>query len=121
MAHKKFTSPTGNIECAINHGEHETFAACDISKFGYALPDHQPCRGPDFAPRFEVGEKEETPSFGQCTGEPLLPVPGVRPLPYGTASVIDHIVCLSRRTGMVCWSTVTDHGFLAARAAYTLF
>ena len=41
-------------------------------------------------------------------------------LPYGTTSVVGRMSCLSRLTGMVCWSGRSGHGFRLARAAYEL-
>ena len=41
-------------------------------------------------------------------------------LAYGTTSVVGRMSCLSRLTGMTCWSGRSGHGFRLARAAYQL-
>ena len=109
---RRFASPTGNIGCQIGR----TGAACVITEHDYrAGLRPSGCAG-RWLPRLEV-DLAHRARLGSCEGGVL---DSGRSLRYGTTTVVGRISCLSRQSGMTCWSGRSGHGFTVARAAYRL-
>lgn len=115
VALETFQTPTGNIGCVIAAGS----ARCDILRRSWS-----PLPRPSTCPQIV--------SFGQgllvgaaaagfvCAGDTVRD-PASAKLPYGTASQVGALVCVSRRTGMTCSNRQTGHGFLISLQRYRLF
>ena len=113
VSRRSFTSPTGNITCQLTRDD----AACVIAEHDYPASDRPDgCTG-RWLPLLEVG-RSGAARLGPCEAGVVAPSGGA--LPYGTTSVVGRMSCLSRLTGMVCWSGRSGHGFRLARAAYEL-
>ena len=106
-----FASPTGNIVCQMSR----TGASCVIGERDYRVPSPEGCV--DGRSALFTVERRGPATFGACEGGVVVPGSS---LPYGTASVVGPMTCLSRQTGMFCWSGRTGHGFRVARASYDL-
>ena len=113
VSRRSFTSPTGNITCQLRRD----YAACVIAEHDYPADDApEGCTG-RWLPLLEV-DVSGTARLGPCEAGVVAPSGGA--LPYGTTSVVGPMSCLSRVTGMTCWSSRSGHGFRLARAAYEL-
>jgi len=113
VSRRSFTSPTGNITCQLTRDD----AACVIAEHDYPPSDRPDgCTG-RWLPLLEV-DRSGAARLGPCEVGVVAPSGGA--LPYGTTSVAGRMSCLSRLTGMVCWSGHSGHGFRLARAAYEL-
>ena len=110
---RQFTSPTGNIACQVRRDG----AACVITEHDYPAADRPDgCTG-RWLPLLEV-DVSGPARLGPCEAGVVAPSGGV--LAYGTTSVVGRMRCLSRLTGMACWSNRSGRGFRLARAAYQL-
>ena len=110
---REFTSPTGNITCQLRRDT----AACVIAEHDYPASDRPDgCTG-RWLPLLEV-DVTRSARLGPCEGGVVAPSGGA--LRYGTTSAVGPMSCLSRVSGMVCWSGRSGHGFQLARAAYEL-
>ena len=113
VSRRSFSSPTGNITCQLTR----TDAACVIAEHDYPASDRPDgCTG-RWLPLLEV-DRSGPARLGPCEAGVVAPSGGA--LAYGTTSVVGRMRCLSRLTGMVCWSGRSGHGFRLARAAYEL-
>jgi hypothetical protein len=113
VSRRSFTSPTGNITCQLTRDD----AACVIAEHDFPPSDRPDgCTG-RWLPLLEVG-RSGAARLGPCEAGVVAPSGGA--LPYGTTSVVGRMSCLSRLTGLVCWSGRSGHGFRLARAAYQL-
>jgi hypothetical protein len=110
---REFTSPTGNITCQLRREA----AACVIAEHDYPASDRPDGCGGRWLPFFQV-DRTRAARLGPCEGGVVAPSGGA--LRYGTTSVVGPMSCLSRISGMVCWSSRSGHGFRLARAAYDL-
>ena len=113
VSRRSFTSPTGNITCQLTRDD----AACVIAEHDYPASDRPDGCAGRWLPLLEVGRSGPA-RLGPCEAGVLAPSGG--PLAYGTTSVVGRMTCLSRLTGMTCWSGRSGHGFRLARAAYRL-
>jgi hypothetical protein len=109
---REFTSPTGNITCQMDR----RYAVCIIGERDYPVTPRAADCTQDRAPLFSVRTGGKA-TFGSCEGGVVGPGSS---LPYGTTSVVGPMACLSRQSGMLCWSSRTGHGFRVARASYDL-
>jgi hypothetical protein len=113
VSRRSFTSPTGNIACQLTRDG----AACVIAEHDYPANDRPDgCTG-RWLPLLEV-DLSGAARLGPCEAGVVAPSGGA--LAYGTTSAVGPMSCLSRLTGMVCWSGRSGHGFRLARAAYQL-
>jgi hypothetical protein len=110
---RQFSSPTGNITCQLRYDA----AACVIVEHDYPASDRPDGCAGRWLPLLEVGVSGPA-RIGPCEAGVVAPSGGA--LAYGTTSVVGRMRCLSRPTGMVCWSSRSGHGFRLARAAYEL-
>jgi len=110
---RQFSSPTGNITCQLRRDA----AACVIAEHDYPAGDRPDGCAGRWLPLLEVGVSGPA-RIGPCEAGVVAPSGGA--LAYGTTSVVGRMRCLSRLTGMVCWSNRSGHGFRLARAAYEL-
>jgi hypothetical protein len=108
-----FQSPTRNISCDMSYG----VASCQIDRFTFPPPRRPADCDLDWTPTFQVADDEAI--FGTCQGDAQPRSDAV--LPYGTATVVGKLACLSRRTGIDCWNTRTRHGFHVSRSAHHLY
>jgi hypothetical protein len=111
-----FRSPTGNIGCALLGA----VARCDILRRTWPVPARPSTCPPivDYGQGLEVGPggAARFVCAGDTARDPLSPR-----LAYGAASRVGPFVCVSRRTGMTCTSSVSGHGFLLSVQRYTFF
>ena len=111
VARRSFTSPTGNITCQLSRAD----AACVIAEHDYPASDRPDGCAGRWLPLLEV-DVSGPARLGPCEAGVVAPSGGA--LAYGTTSAVGRMSCLSRLTGMVCWSGRSGHGFRLARAAY---
>jgi uncharacterized protein DUF6636 len=111
---EQVVSPSGNIVCTVR-----PVIDCVITQADYDdLPRPHSCIGDWNDHDFTVGRDRGV--RGSCrTDTPFRAKQSV--LAYGDATILDGHACQSEETGMTCWDTTTSHGFLIARAGYTLF
>lgn len=109
-----FTSPSGNISCAIEPGS----VRCDIKER-------------DWSPPARPSSCNENVGFGQgitlstgqeaefvCAGDTTFGVG--KPLAYGDTIVSGVIECTSEESGIQCWDTQYGGEFTLAREGYDL-
>ena len=113
VSRRSFSSPTGNITCQLTR----TDAACVIAEHDYPASDRPDGCAGRWLPLLAVGVSGPA-RLGPCEAGVVAPSGGA--LAYGTTSVVGRMSCLSRLTGMACWSGRSGHGFRLARAAYRL-
>jgi hypothetical protein len=107
-----FTSPSGNISCAIQPGS----VRCDIKER-------------DWKPPARPASCNENVGFGQgitlstgreaefvCAGDTTFGVG--KPLAYGDTIVAGVIECTSEESGIQCWDTQYGGEFTIAREGY---
>ena len=107
-----FTSPTGNITCAMNaHG-----AGCDVAQMHWRLTaaDLASCGQTNLAGL-------SLPAHGaagfDCRTDVAVPDPQ-RVLGYGKAITAGAITCSSASTGVTCRDRRTGHGFFVSRYSF---
>jgi hypothetical protein len=115
VALRTFSSPTGNIGCAMYEGG----ARCDIRKRQWRPPPH-PASCSD---EVDFGQGLQVPRAGRasfvCAGDTTLD-PSAPPLQYGSASAIGSTECISRSAGITC-TNAAGHGFFISIQSYRLF
>ncbi|HEX7609913.1 MAG TPA: DUF6636 domain-containing protein [Solirubrobacteraceae bacterium] len=113
---ESFQSPTGNIGCMVLDGA----ARCDIVHRTWRLP----ARPASCPPVVDFGQGLEFEGGGSghfvCAGDTARD-PRSAKLPYGTASRVGDITCVSRATGMTCTNATSGHGFMLSVQQYRLF
>lgn len=113
VSRRSFSSPTGNITCQLTR----TDAACVIAEHDYPASDRPDGCAGRWLPLLTVGVSGPA-RLGPCEAGVVAPSGGA--LAYGTTSVVGRMSCLSRLSGMACWSGRSGHGFRLSRAAYQL-
>ncbi len=115
-----FTSPTGNIFCAIS-GQGTGPVGCELKDGRVAQPTAGSCpsEGPQDVGRVEFLSNGPTPI---CNSDSIIRG-NVPTLTYGSVGVADGspIRCLSEKIGMTCIDTATQHGFFITRKIVTVF
>ena len=111
-----FQSPTRNIGCQLVSG----VARCDIDQRTWS-PPARPASCPsevDFGQGVEVGGSGSAHLVcaGDTARDPTSPK-----LPYGSASQVGDLTCVSRIDGITCTNRTDGHGFLINRERYSLF
>jgi hypothetical protein len=112
-----FSSPTGNIGCAID----KDYARCDIAQKDWAAP-----AAPASCPDLEYGDALEVSGDSAadfaCHGDTTRGSDDV--LDYGDsiqATRAGVVVCTSSSAGMTCENTRSGHGFFISRQSYKAF
>jgi hypothetical protein len=115
LAEPDFLSPSGNIGCVIAGG----VARCDIAHRTWSPPARPASCSTevDYGQGLEVGSGRASVV---CAGDTAM-IPGSPRLSYGTASLVEGFLCLSRTSGMRCTNRSTGHGFFISIQSYLLF
>jgi len=114
-----FTTPSGNIKCAIGSSSTNVPVACLINQNTILHPP----RPADCLASWSWAENvvvlsNDGAQSGRCTGD--SPVPQVSaPLPYGSLLTYGGYSCLSAETGVTCTEVAGSHGFTVNRASFT--
>lgn len=108
-----FSSPTGNIGCAIE----PSGVRCDIGERDWSPPPKPSGCAGDYGQgiALEAGSK---PGF-VCAGDSTLGAGEA--LAYGQSIAAGLLRCESATTGMTCTDTETGRGFMLAKEQYKLF
>ena len=116
---QRFTSPSGNIVCAIGEGSGAR-AACEVASGRVAPPVASlcPAAGRKTVGRIELGQRGAVPVCSSDTiragGEPKLR--------YGSRTAsLDPVACVSEEVGVTCVDSTTRHGFFLARSTFVTF
>ena len=109
-----FTSPSGNIACAIDSES----VRCDIRERDWSPP----ARPSSCNENVDYGQGIRLAAGGQpefvCAGDTTFGVG--EPLTYGDTIVAGTIECTSEESGVQCSDTEDDGGFTLAREGYDL-
>jgi hypothetical protein len=101
-----FKSPSGNITCVVSvRAAGPDFAQCELRSMRHRGGFSVRRRGD--VTRYDVG-------YDDLRGQRFT-------LEYGSRIRSGPFVCVSRRTGMKCWSRVSGHGFKISRARRRVF
>lgn len=114
-----FTSPSGNIHCAVRPGGDGGSAICSIDQRDWA-PTPKPASCPANWADNHVAVDQAGAVSGQCLGGVEVP-PVAAVLPYGRTVTANGVSCSSAETGITCRYEATGHGFTLRRAALELF
>lgn len=107
-----FTSPSGNIACAITVDS----ADCAIASFGYEPEDLGSCDVDGAGGHLRV---ESAGATMPC--DPLVVAGDVPVLDYDETTTAHGYTCESAESGVTCRHDESGYGFTVARAAYELF
>lgn len=108
-----FTSPSGNIGCAMD----EESVRCDIRQRSWKPPPAPKDCELDYGQGLQLSAGAE-PGF-VCAGDTTLGAGP--PLPYGEATAKGLLTCESEESGMTCTDTETGRGFTLSKESYELF
>jgi hypothetical protein len=116
-----FSSPSGNISCAITPESDGLNAVCELKDRSFP-PDPRPASCPYPYPWAEqfVAITSTGASSGACVGDVLVP-PVSNTLPYGQNVTDGSYTCSSAEAGVTCTDTTTGNGFEVSRAHFTPF
>jgi hypothetical protein len=111
-----WTTPSGNIYCAIGGGAIPP--SCEIGDG--AIRDPGACRG---APTPFVGRLEIRGGrpHAVCNTDTIRSTGGAPTIGYGTVVGTDRAICLSEEIGVTCIGTMQPVGFFLRRGEYHLF
>ncbi len=113
-----FTSPTGNIFCAVV--EDGAVMACELAEGRVAAEGVCPPDGPQEVRRLELRGDGVRPA---CSGS-IRPADASAPkLRYGRSTVVagTPIQCLSEKVGITCVDTQGRRGFFVAKGTYATY
>lgn len=114
-----FTSPSGNIRCAMRPSDQQTPVICYIKERDFEPPP-RPADCPEsmsWAGAFVTLGPAGSQS-GLCTGDSPVPL-GSTVLPYGSVLTFAGYSCLSAQSGVECVDPAGAHGFTLNRAAFS--
>jgi hypothetical protein len=112
-----FSSPTGNIGCAID----KDYARCDIAQKDWDAPS-PPASCPDLEYGDALEVSGDSAAAFACHGDTTRGSDDV--LEYGDsiqATRAGVVVCTSSSSGMTCENTDSGHGFFISRQSYKAF
>jgi hypothetical protein len=112
---KKFYTPSGNIYCSLGA---TTLKGCEIGEG--RIHDPAACRGNPMSKT--VGRLE----FRRFKVQPVcntdtIRTPRTKVLPYGQATAVGSLACISETIGVTCLNTRSELGFFLHRGEYVLF
>lgn len=114
VAQRQLSSPSGNIWCSLEYG-----IECWVFENSY-----DPIARPTDCD-FDWAENQffvtDTAGVrGICRSDSTFnEQPPV--LSYGTTSIVNDAACASTEIAMLCWDTMSGHGFRVSRASYDLY
>lgn len=107
LAYKGFTSPSGNIGCAMTTAG----VRCDIDEHSWPTPPKPKSCSLDYGNGLSLS-KHGRPKFN-CAGDTTLGIGP--PLSYGDAVRKGRFLCVSEEVGVRCVNRRNSHGFLLSR------
>ncbi len=111
-----FTSPTGNIFCAVV--EDGAVMACELAEGRVAVEGVCPPDGPQQVRRLELRADGVTAACSGSIRDLAASAPKLR---YGRSTVVagTPIHCLSEKVGVTCVDTTGRRGFFVAKGTFT--
>jgi hypothetical protein len=108
-----FSSPSGNIGCAIDDGS----ARCDVGEYDWQPPPRP--ASCDFDWGGSVNVSGNGPGEVGCVSDTTRGAG--KALPYGESIEAGSFRCTSAEDGMTCENRDSGHGFFLARETYRVY
>ncbi|OBJ73072.1 DUF6636 domain-containing protein [Mycobacterium sp. 1274756.6] len=116
-----FTSPSGNIDCAIWESGHDIapHVRCDLNERTFTAPPRPADCGMGPWAKSVTLERGKPAAF-RCISDSVLSDDAVV-LEYGEEISAEGFRCASSTDGITCTDTTTGNGFRLARDSYAFF
>ena len=112
---KKFVTPSGNIYCNVGTSGPK---GCEINAGSVKDPDV--CSGTPVSDRVGRIEFRRGRAVPVCNTDTIRK-PGAKVLPYGSATTVGKIACLSEKIGVTCINLKKPEGFFLHKGEYVIF
>ena len=112
---KKFVTPSGNIYCNVGTSGPK---GCEIN--AGAVKDPDVCSGTPVSDRVGRIEFQRGRAVPVCNTDTIRKQ-GAKVLPYGSATTVGKIACLSERIGVTCINLKRTEGFFLHKGEYVIF